>query len=174
VEVEWYATEPLNRRSGEVSTQQFKYLYLTKIQEVFTHWPFFLEGLGQLNTLVGCMDPITEEVLLKTLLHAVDRYPRDGLVVVVTSKNDKPLLWGVALNNTALFKPRSCVVYAVYSNNKAAGVVSSAIQCLEQWARENEYVNIQAFSPSFNGSRIRLFERSWKFRRAAIMFTKKL
>lgn len=155
--------------------QQYKIKELSSVSEVFQLWDFFLEGLAELNKLPRKQDQVSEDTLLKTLLHATEVSKNgDGLVLVVYSSSGKPLFWGVALNNTPLFKARTCVVYAVYSNKKAKGVVSTALDYLESWARRNRYTQLQGFSPCFNGSRFRLFENVWGFHRAAILFTRDL
>ena len=155
--------------------QSFVVRELTTVKEIFEHWEFFLEGLSELNKLPRESDRLTPESLLKTVLFAADATARgNGLVLLVTSSNGKPLFWGVGLNNTAMFKSPTFVVFAVYSNKKAKGVVTFAMEYLEKWAKAKGYSQLQAFTPSFNGSRIRLFEDVWKFRRSAVLFTKDL
>ena len=155
--------------------QAFRVLELTTVEAIFANWPFFLEGLEELNKLPREQDKLTPETLLKTVLHAAEGTAQgNGLVLLVTSSTGKPLFWGVGLNNTALFKKSSFVVFAVYSNKKAKGVVTFAMEYLERWAKARGYSQLQAFTPSFNGSRFRLFEDVWKFRRAAVLFIKDL
>jgi hypothetical protein len=138
------------------------------------YWPFIVEGLPVLNELAKSQDKIAPETLFNVALNSATLSESDGLVVVITSKNDKPLMWGIVFNNTVIFKPKSCAVYAVYSNGKAPKVMSYALSYLESWARHHDYKRIQAFSPCMNGSRFRLFEHVWKFTREAVVFRKDL
>jgi len=157
-----------------VNSQEYKVKILTTAQDVIDWWPFFLEGLHELNQLPDKEDRVTPEEYLQTILHTATLPTDLGLVGVITSKNGKPLCYGVVMNNTVRFRRKSCCVYAVYSTKQARAVVRFALEYFEKWARENGYSVIHAFSPCMNGSRFRLFEKHWKFRRASILFTKNL
>lgn len=154
--------------------QEVKVVEIRTVEQVLDYWKFFFEGLEELNLLLKPVDAISAKVLLQTLLHSIDLHQSQSLLVVITSKNDKPLLWGLIFDNTVLFKPKSCVVYAVYSNNKAKGLIQYGLRIAEKWARENHYKTMQAFCPKMNGSRFRLFEKVWGFQRHSMVFQKDL
>lgn len=155
-------------------SQEYIPIEIRSFQELLPWWPFFLEGLEVLNRLPSPKDAIDGDTFLKTVLQAIDMAPSRGMVLIVTSKNDKPLFWGVAVDNTASFRRRTMCVHSIYQNGKAQDVTLFALGHLEAWARRQGYEALQAFSPCMSGSRFRLFEKRWKFRRSAILFTKDL
>jgi hypothetical protein len=154
--------------------QEFKFHRILSFEDLKPLWAFFLAGLSELNERAPQRRRLDPPQLLQTVLRAISLGPALGLVGVVSSKNDKPLSWGVAFDNTIKNRPRSCVVFGVYSNGKSPFATKVALNCLKEWARANEYQEIQAFSWNFSGSSFRLFERVWGFRRAATLFTQEL
>lgn len=147
---------------------------ITTFKELEQWWPVIVEGLPGLNEYAPEKRRISSEYLLQVSLMCIEMGTEASLFGVITSKNGKPLGWVMVLENTLRFKDKTCVVFAAYSNGKCPGLTKGVLVQIEKWAKENEFKEIQAMSFSFNGSRFRLFERTWKMRRTAVLFTKEL
>ena len=150
------------------------FTWLKSLSEIQTHWDFFLEGLTNLNDPHGARGDLTPVQFFQMLLYAVEKHPHHGGVGLLTSKNGKPLGYGVVLDNTEPFCRKSVVVYAVYSNGKCATTTVELLANAERWAREHGFAEMQACSRRINGAAIRLFEKKWKFRRICLVFHKEI
>lgn len=149
-----------------------QFIYLTELDQFLDWWPFFLEGLPLLNSSTGGRGGIPEERFFKILLQIALGNMKNGAVLVVCSKNGKPLAYTVLINNTAPFDERSALCYALYSNNKCAGVVKQLHVEVLKWCRLNEYVKLYAASKRITGSAVRLFEKKWGFQKDSLVFSK--
>jgi hypothetical protein len=145
-----------------------KLLYVVEFDQVTRYWDFFLEGLEVLNgTGTG---KVSEERFFKTLLHVSMGQPDQGALMMILSKNDKPVAFTVLMNNTQLFCPRSALCFALYSR-KSATAVPDLHREVKRWCREHRYVKLYAASQRINGCAVRLFGK-WGFKQEALVFSK--
>lgn len=151
-----------------------KFFWLANLQDAQKWWPFLFEGLNSLNDPHGARGDMEPLQFFQMVLHAISCHPTNGGVGVLTSKNDKPLGYGIILNNTEPYCRKSAVVYAVYSNGKCPTTTVELLTNAESWARSQGYCDLQACSRRINGAAIRLFEKKWGFRRACLVFRKEL
>lgn len=148
--------------------------WLGGLADVEANWDFFREGLASLNDPHGARGDLTELQFFQILLYAIAKHPRQGGVGLLTSKNGKPLGYGIMLEDTEPFCKRSAVVYAVYSNGKCATTTEELLENAERWARTEGFVELHACSRRINGAAIRLFEKKWKFKRICLVFRKEV
>jgi hypothetical protein len=148
-----------------------KFVEVKTLDDIQRFWPFFLEGLGDLNDPHKGRGDLTPESLFKQILHAISA---DGLVLVLTSKNDKPLAFVIAREDTEPLCVKSLLVYAAYSSGKCATAQQEGQAYMENWARDRRFVEIHAFSRRINGSAIRWFTKKCGFKQVCIGFKKLL
>lgn len=139
-------------------------------------WPFYLEGLVSMNDPRRANMRETPDVFLKMMSRIVAcSKTDDGCLVVVRSKNGKPLGFGAAFNATGDFsRIKILFIYAVYSNGKNAKTVSDLMEWCEGFAKEHEYNALQAVTGRFSGAAFRWFEGKFGFRRKSLIFQKEL
>lgn len=145
-----------------------------KLEEVIEWWPFILSGLDALNDTSGARANMSANDLFRVAVSTALGDPDRGLVLILASKNDKPLSYIIATENTDLYGPRTLVAWAAYTNRKCATALKDNLDILEKWARHAGFEELQAQSRRMNGSAMRLFERRWGFTRHCITFKKAL
>lgn len=150
---------------------QFHYIRTAK--EVLDLKEFFLEGLRVLNDPQGGRGNVRKESYFQVILQTALGRISDGIVMLMTSVNDKPLGFVVLLNCTPPGGERTAFCYAVYSNGKCHGASYQMLEMVDKWARTYEYRQIQAASRRMTGSAVRLFDR-WGFKPEAFLFRKVL
>jgi len=154
--------------------QQLKVLCINDVESLIKEIDFVIEGYHQLMKLGPNKFYISLKDYLQLLFKTVTKDPTDGCVMVVKSKNDKPLGYFVLFNNTAPGCPSSCVIYAGYSTNRYIGLAEDGMTLAEAWARRNGYKQIQALSPRMAGAAMRFFKRKLGFTPMSIIFKKDL
>jgi len=144
---------------------------LTAWSELQQHWPFLRRGLLKLQAAPQLQD-LDEGSLLVVALQAMNSFPNKGLCLV-GMLDKKTCFVGIVVDNTLVKTNPTCLLVLGYSD----GVPTAASQGLEfiaMWARANKFKSLQAWSHRINGSSFRLFEKVWKFRRKAILFSRNL
>jgi hypothetical protein len=144
--------------------------------KLIEHWDFLLEGLEKVRA--GCIDNIPDvsnEEFFKTVLK-ISCEPHLGLVIILKSKNGKPLGYLVLIDTTAMFRPKTLTVYMIYSS----GLCPSAFAELrfegDCWARKNGFVKLQALSyrlkplPRRTGAVQRFFNKTLGLRLRCVVF----
>lgn len=148
-----------------------KVIRLTHPYEVLNHWPFFLEGMEALNSPTGAKGEYTPETFLQMLLKVIDKGD-EGLVLLLTSKNDKPLGFGVCFVGEDILGDRCLFVWAGYTSGRYKGTMLEMCQYAEEYARAIGITVLRAASKRITGAAMRLFERAWGFKREFIHFRK--
>jgi hypothetical protein len=147
---------------------------MDSVDKVISNWPFFVEGLGELNQIVEPVHEVNSETLLKVLCDTTN-CANDGYTIIVRNPKGEPLQFVISFNNTTGYHTkRSLLVYATYSNRKDRGVHKFVIDWMCKWAKEQGYNELHAFSSRINGSGFRLFEKYFGFQRRMILFTRSL
>lgn len=147
---------------------------ISDLEEFLYWWPFLLEGLGILNSPNGGNGNIPETRFFKILLQVISGRHSEGTVMLLTSKNDKPLAYVVLCNNTQPFAERTALCFVIYSNNKCAHAVKELHRAVNAWCVTHHYVRLYAASKRISGAAVRLFEKKWGFRQESIVFSKKV
>jgi hypothetical protein len=139
-------------------------------------WMSFLyEAWLGLHNPQGGRGTMSWDEFLKVCLHIINLGPERGIVVVFTSKNDKPLGLMVVMDNTELFSPeRTALIYAGYSNGKYEHAAVDGTSYVEDWARAHGYKELHAQTRRLNGSAKKLFERKLGFTESSWLFKKTL
>lgn len=136
-------------------------------------WPLFAEGLENLNDFRRTNANLQVDHFFKVVCRVVKQ--REGLVLRVLSKNEKPLGFGVAYGcSTEIYPERICHIYAVYSNGKNSKAISDLLTSCQEWAQKMGFKELQACSSRFSGATFRWFEAKHGFKRAQITFKKEL
>lgn len=132
-----------------------KLIRIVDTKSLLKWWPFFKEGIKWLQSK-GWFDH-SEDIAFKTILTITEMGKR-GYVAVITSKNGKPLAFGVAYENTPdFYDKRSFLSYITYSNNKDSKAYNSLLDEFKRYAK-GEGINILYVSTRrCCGSAIRCF-----------------
>jgi hypothetical protein len=146
---------------------------LRTLDEVTGRWSFFAEGLQELNYISPTQRKIEPVTLMNVICEAMSS-DEHGLVFVLESKNEKPLVWSVVLDTSSKFYAPSATVYAAYSNGKSRTASRFALTYCEEWARVAGFKELHACSPRFASKAFHLFEKRWGFQRRSILFVKPL
>lgn len=150
------------------------FVRVNQLEQFLELWPFLLEGLEPLNASCGGRREIAKETYFKILLQAALGRPDLSLLGLMVDDTGKPLCYGVVLENTPMYAPKTLLCYAVYSNGNNHLAVRKMLRQAEKWAKQHGYVEIQAASRRFSGAVTRLFERQWEFEKDCIVFRKRI
>ena len=168
-------TNGWTRLNGGWKNSKNRLVDIRQHEQVVEYWPFFSQGLAELNATMAPGDtPVSGEVFLRLLFKVVHMGQARGRVTVLVNKNAQPLAFGIVYDNTEALCRRSAIVYAVYSNHQCPTAVTELREEAERWARECGYAELHAVSRRINGATFRIFERQWGFRRTAVIFKKEL
>ena len=139
--------------------------------ELFTeYWPFLLDGLKVLRATIGGNQPdLTSEEFFKMLLMMALEKER-GVILLLESKNGKPLGYIAIHDITGYFAAKRVNVYAIYSNSKCASTLSELNIAGRKWGKTNGYKYVQAASFRFTGAAQRLFERKLGLKQRFIVY----
>jgi hypothetical protein len=147
---------------------------LLDVNGIIANIDFLQQGWEGLKSPTGGRGDISWDIFLKVLLRVASQ-PADGMVVLYTSKNMKPLGFMVVMDNTELFgEERKALIYAGYSNGKYAHAAKDGMDFVEQWARAHNFVALEAHTRRINGSAMRLFRKKLGFHPLSLVFKKEL
>lgn len=154
-------------------SDQLQAIPVTDYRDLINHWPLFMEGLEELNGTVK-QRPVSPEKFFCVHLDIVaGKVP--GVVFRVTSKNDKPLGFITALDDSSRYRDElSVLVYAIYSNNKSQAMPRFAFAQVETWAKERGYNEIHALSARTSGASIRWCKFKFGLSLSKLFFSKRL
>lgn len=148
-----------------------KFITLVGHEPVLQHWPFLLEGLDNLNGTVKDRT-VAKECFLRVHLD-VACGKMNGRVIVMTSKNDKPLGFVTAYETTSDYRPERVLwVYAIYSNDKKPGAAKLLFGYLESWAKTEGFQEIQSQSGRTSGASIRWCRAQFGLSLSKLVFSK--
>lgn len=154
-----------------VNTQPTRIVSLTNVDQIMRWWSFFSEGLAYMNreTKWG------EEPLdfFKVLMHAIKVGGQKALILLHIGSDAVPLGYLIAVDNSAVFGPKSALIYAVYSNKQCPSTFMELVAETTAWAKTNEYRKVQACSYRLNRTSVKLFQRYLPSRKFMV-FTKDL
>lgn len=146
--------------------------HLTDLESVTRWWPFFVEGAAALNGISKQQNIWTPEYLFEAVTKILDM-ERLGYIALLTSKNQKPLAWGLCHSATdSMSGEPYFFVLGAYSNGKCATATRELCTAAESYARSIGHHTLKAGTFRLTGAAIRLFESSWGFRRESLTFSK--
>jgi hypothetical protein len=141
------------------------------IDDLLEYWVFLKQGMVALNDPRGAKATYTDDTFLQLLLK-VFGMDEAGLIVVLQSKNGKPLAFGICFEAVDIMEERCFFVWAAYTNGKYKGGLQELCKYAETYARKRGIRCLKAATKRICGANIRLFERGWKFRREFMTFRK--
>jgi hypothetical protein len=151
-----------------------KFTRLTDPLEVLNHWEkLFLPGMLALNDPRGAKAEYTPESFYK-LLQNVTGMRDKGLVLMMTSKNDKPLGFAIAFETLDWMGERCMYLVEIFNSGKYQNGAIDMITYVENYARGLGLKEVKAATRRINGGGLRLFERKWGFVREYLTFKKEL
>lgn len=141
--------------------------------DVFRHWNFLNEAREALNDPRRSRENYSELDFLNMVIRAVNMGEL-GFVVMLTSKNDKPLGFGVAFDAQD-FNQQSCFyVWAVHTTGRCPTALRELLHAAEAHARILGHKSLKMASRRIGGGAFRLYEDHLGFRREFVAFTKEL
>lgn len=153
---------------------QFTLRRLQTLDELQQFMPFFLDGFETLRGRHKLNMEVDREGFVKTLIGVINSYPRNGIIVAVDS-DDNPIAFGVAFDDTPRFSAvRVLLLWAIYSRAKSRRVAVELFNEAEDWAREQGYERLVAYSTRFSGAAFRFFEKDFGMRRSRVYYSKDL
>jgi hypothetical protein len=156
-----------------VPTTTNKVKVLTTVDEILEHWSFFYEAMVALNDPSKARANYTPEEFFNMLVKCT-QLGREGLVLVLTSKNGKPLGCGCAFTGTDFCGETCFFVWAAYTTGRCTTALQELMSYAEDYARHIGHKNFRMSTPRINGAAFRLFEDKLGFRRDYITFKKSL
>jgi len=153
-------------------SQPFKTHQPECVEDILAFLPFLKEGWAKLWNDVTRELP-SEDFVCRCVQAALERDHR-AVLFVFTSKNDKPLGFILAEDNSQGSVRDSLLIYAAYSNGKYQGSAAASLEFVGNWARGAGYKRLQLYSRRLNGSAMRLFRKTLGFTPAGVTFTKDL
>lgn len=137
--------------------------------DVQANWPFLKEAMDGLNDKARA--GYTVEAFFAMLIKVVG-LKDDGLLLMLKSKNGKPL--GVGVSFSAMdFSGESCFyVWAAYSNSKCKTTLSELLEHTSEFARARGHKLIKMSTPRINPAADRLFVDTLGFTKAAVVYSK--
>lgn len=142
---------------------------LTSVQDVLDNWGFLYAGLLRLRQPNSARETTTTNDFMATLMRIVTS--KHGVILLLLSRNNKPI--GFAIGER-LPEPRVIQLLAAYVSDKCPERIRVLQWFFEQWCKDNDYVEIRAFTRRINGSAMRWYEEKLGFKREFVGFKKLL
>jgi hypothetical protein len=127
---------------------------LANVFDIVEHWDFLKEAMEGLNKKARAT---YEPESFFYMLSKVASKGTDGLVVVLTSKNDKPLGFGCAFVATDFHGDDCFYVWAAFSTGKCRTTLTELQQACEDYARAIGQRVVKTATPRINHGADRLF-----------------
>ena len=153
---------------------QYRVEHVVDVPGLIRWWAFFVAGWQDLCSPVKGRGDLTLDEFLSVLLRVVSIQPRDGLLAVIASKNEKPLAFCVVMEDSETPRRRTALIYAGYSNEKDKAVILPTFEYVETWAKANGFVELHAQTNRFSGAAMRWFRKKLRFTPKAVLFSKAL
>jgi len=151
--------------------QQVNLIRFTTAKEVIDNYNFFESGMVALNDPKGAKSNYTSESFFLMLMRVINAGDL-GLVLLLTSKRNKPLGFGVAMASSDVEGVKCLYILEFFSNGKFKDTRQVLLQAAEQHARSLGLNKLRASTRRINGCGFRLFEGVWGFKREFVTFTR--
>lgn len=158
-------------------SQGNKIVLIQDYKTLLDRWEFLLEGLQAVQA--NCKDnlpDVTSDQFFKTLAKVAFE-PELGVIILLTSKNAKPLGYIVLVDNSELFGPKVVCIYIAYSNGKCASTIAELRHEGLRWAKEQGFEKCRAYSyrikptpARMSGAVRRYFSKTLGLRERCVVF----
>lgn len=139
-------------------TPQCKVYVLDSVEKIIEHLAFISDGWEAFKKPpLNCNIPLN--AYFQLVFRVAHGNPDNNLLILLTSKNDKPLGYSIVFNDSQLGLPKSCIWFYYYSNGKCNTVAIESSNFIEAWARKRGYKEIHSQSFRMSGAAIRGFKR---------------
>ena len=153
----------LSRRSARARPSN-KVRLLASAQEVIDLWPFFLEGHKALNDPLGARGEMSVDAYFRCLTQVAAASNQDGFVLLITSKNDKPLGFGVVVDGTDMWhEKRIALGQLMWSNGKSPNLCVDIAEATVEVCRQLGFERLYTASRRSSGAATRLFQTRMGF-----------
>ena len=156
------------------SVQPYKAVHVLNTIELLRWWPFLREGFLAVSDMKRGAVDLTLDDFFGKMLQVLGACPDDALIVIFTSKKDKPLGYMVVENDSEVPSKRTALIYAGYSTGKYTNAPIVATAYVEHWARQHEFSELHVQSRRFSGAAMRLFRGKLAFVPKAVLLSKDL
>lgn len=144
---------------------------ITSVDQVLKLWPFFNLGLEELRKPSKARETTTTREFLASLMRIVTGDPSSGIIMVLNSKNAKPIGFVVGSRGA---DHTSMQIVAAYVSDKCPDAIEDLRNALELWCKERGYTELRAYTRRINGSAMRWYENRLGFKREFVGFVKQL
>lgn len=150
-----------------------RYVRFRTAYQLVEKWDFFEEARKGLNNPHGARCNYTSEKFFNMMTRTT-LMDEKGLVLMLTSKNGKPLGCGVAFAAQD-FEGESCFyVWTCYTSGKCRSTLHDLLEYTSAYAKHLGFDAIKLATPRITGGAFRLFEDKLGFKRSFIAFTRKI
>ena len=128
------------------SSQGNKIVTVSGFRDLLEKWEFLLQGF--LAVQANChenLPDIDADQFFRTLIR-VSEDPTLGTILLLTSKNDKPLGYIVLIDVTELYESKVCNIFIAYSNGKCPSTITELRHEGAIWAKSHGFSRCRAVS----------------------------
>ena len=137
-----------------------KVCILHTVEEVLTHWEFFLQGLEVLNDPNGARGDMSPGKFFQMLIHVATAPDDHGFVLLMTSSNDKPLGFCTVMDGTDIFHDKRIALgQLMWSSKKSPGLGRDMIIHMLKICKKLGWDELQCDTRRNTGAAKRLFEK---------------
>ena len=134
-----------------------------------------MHGLEEMNMRPkGAKEIVTPSQYLKTMLMLIEWPDDEKIIGVLTTKDKKPLGYGIVFDNTEFFGSKTALAYAFYSTGRNKETTEVLLSQAETWARDNSYKTLTCCTRRPSGAAKRFFVDRLGFSLGLQTFTKQL
>lgn len=158
------------------SSQGNRVVIVDDYQTFLSNWPFFLEGIQAVrDDSPENMPGVTNDEFFRALVRVACTND-GGVILLLTSRNGKPLGFLVLIDITYHNQPKTVNCYIAYTNRKCPSTIYELKFEAEKWARFNQYKKLQAISyrlkptPGLSGAIRRYFNKTLGLREKCVVF----
>ena len=141
------------------------------VDEVLKLWPFFHLGLEELRKPSKARETTSATDFMALLMRVVTSEPGSGVIMVLSSKNAKPIGFVVGKRSA---EHHSMQLMVAYVSDKCPDAIEDLRAALELWCKERGYTELRAYTRRINGSAMRWYENRLGFKREFVGFVKQL
>ena len=154
--------------------QQVTVEHISTLEHLLECKDFLYEGWGKLQEKSVGNGNVTWDEFMQLVVAVALSPEAEGTVLVMRSKNEKPLLFMVAYNDSVTSREHCLFIYAGYSTGRCQAATTAAWMYLHSWAKDRGFMKLRAQSRRLNGAAMRWFKRKLGFRPTALMFEKEI
>lgn len=148
--------------------------FLRAVEDVLALWPFFLQGLKELNEGGVSKVYVSPEDFFKIVIDVIYQGETYGIVGVLESKNGKPCGFVIAFDSGSRYFKKTALIFAAYSAGYVSNVTRDMLTLSLDWAEKQEFHAVEALSLRVGNSIRRLYCKKLGFTYFGNLFRLKL